>query len=66
VDYALRMSKKKRAANRRYTWRDQTGRLAGVPIADPVVKPRTVTVEKIRKAVRDATADRDARHKRSA
>ena len=64
------MSKKRRAIDNRYVWRDaETGRLVGVAIADPVVKPRTVTVEKIRKAVRDVVAHRRpvrSRNKRSA
>jgi hypothetical protein len=64
------MSKKKSSANNRYVWRDAaTGRLVGVAIADPVVKPRTVTIEKIRTAVRDVIARRASirsRQKRSA
>jgi hypothetical protein len=37
-----------------YIWRDgQSGRFGEVIIADPAVRPKTVTVEKIRKAVRD-------------
>jgi hypothetical protein len=64
------MSKKKSVANNRYVWRDAgTGQLVGVAIADPVVRPRTVTVEKIRKAVRDVVAHRRparSRNKRSA
>jgi hypothetical protein len=64
------MSKKRRTIDNRYVWRDaETGRLVGVAIADPVVRPRTVTVEKIRKAVRDVVAHRRpvrSRNKRSA
>lgn len=64
------MKKKRRPTGKRYVWRDaDTGRLVGVAIADPVVKPRTVTVEKIRKAIKDVAADRQpdrSRHKRSA
>jgi hypothetical protein len=64
------MSKKKSSPNNRYVWRDaDTGRLVGVAIADPVVKPRTVTVRKIRAAVKDVIAGRQSgrsRQKRSA
>jgi hypothetical protein len=55
------MTKKTRDSERRYTWRDpKTGRIMGVVIADPVVKPKTVSVERIREAVRAARANRGA------
>jgi hypothetical protein len=64
------MKKKGRTTNNQYVWRDaDTGRLVGVTIADPAVRPRTVAIEKIRKAIRDVVADRHMdrpRHKRSA
>jgi hypothetical protein len=45
----------KRSENR-YVWRDsETGRFVDVIIADPAVRPRKTTVEKIRKAVREVT-----------
>ena len=45
----------KRSENR-YVWRDrETGRLADVAIADPAVRPKKTTVQKIRKAVREIT-----------
>jgi hypothetical protein len=34
-----------------FVWRDGTGRYHDVKVADPLVRPRGVTVEKIRKAV---------------
>jgi len=64
------MSKKKRPPGKQYVWRDpNTGRIMGVAIADPVVKPKTVSVEKIREAVEAVSAERRsdrARRKRSA
>ena len=64
------MSKKKRPPGKRYVWRDpSTGRIMGVAIADPAVKPKTVSVEKIREAVDSVSAERRsdrARRKRSA
>jgi len=55
------MAKKKRAPERRYTWRDpKTGRTMGIAIPDPVVKPKTVSIAKIRDAVRAVRADRTA------
>jgi hypothetical protein len=56
------MNKKKRSASKRYVWRDaDTGRLAGVAVADPAVRPTTVTVDKIRRAVREVAAARSDR-----
>jgi hypothetical protein len=53
------MSKTRRANKNRYEWRDaETGRIVGVTIADPAVKPRTVTVERIRKAIKEVVAAR--------
>jgi hypothetical protein len=44
----------KRSENR-YVWRDsESGRFVDVIIADPAVRPKKTTVEKIRKAVREA------------
>ena len=37
-----------------FVWRDGTGRYHDVRVADPLVRPRGVTVEKIRKAVRQS------------
>ena len=55
------LTKKTRKSERRYTWRDpKTGRLMGVVIADPVVRPKTVSVERIRDAVRAVRAARGA------
>ena len=55
------MAKKTRKSDRRYTWRDpKTGRTMGVVIADPVVRPRTVSVTRIRDAVRAVRAARAA------
>jgi hypothetical protein len=43
----------KRSENR-YVWRDsETGRFMDVVVADPAVRPKKTTVEKIRKAVRE-------------
>jgi hypothetical protein len=48
-------AQRKRVDNR-YVWRDhESGRFVDVVIADPAVRPKTVTVEKIRRAVRDVT-----------
>ena len=45
----------KRSENR-YVWRDSaSGRLADVVIADPAVRPKKTTVQKIRRAVREIT-----------
>jgi hypothetical protein len=64
------MSKKKPLPGKRYVWRDpNTGRMMGVVVADPVVKPKTVSVEKIREAVEAVSAERRterAHRKRSA
>ena len=44
---------KKRDHGKRYVWRDAgTGRVLDVIVADPPVKPRGVSVGKIRDAVR--------------
>lgn len=44
---------KKRERGKRYVWRDdRTGRFLDVIVADPPVKPRSVSVDKIREAVR--------------
>jgi hypothetical protein len=44
---------KKRDDGRRYVWRDaSSGRFLDVVVADPPVKPKGVSVAKIREAVR--------------
>jgi hypothetical protein len=44
---------KKRDDGKRYVWRDaSTGRLLDVVVADPPVRPKGVSVGKIREAVR--------------
>jgi len=44
---------KKRDGDRRYVWRDaSSGRLLDVVVADPPVKPKGVSVSKIKEAVR--------------
>jgi hypothetical protein len=54
---------KKREPGNRYVWRDdRTGRLLDVIVRDPPVKPRGVSVGKIKEAVRKsggATVRRD-------
>jgi len=53
------MSKTTRKSERRYTWRDpKTGRVMSVVIADPVVRPKSVSVARIRDAVRAVRAAR--------
>ena len=53
---------KKQAAKNRYVWRDSaTGRLVDVVIVDPAVRPTRVTVEKIRKAVKEVASTRSDR-----
>jgi len=55
-------AQRKRASGNRYVWRDSdTGRFVDVVIADPAVRPKKVTVEKIRKAVREVTSERYSR-----
>lgn len=57
--------RRKRLSENRYVWRDSaSGRMADVIVADPVVKPKGVTVEKIRKAVREVTGARTSRPSR--
>ena len=64
------MAKKKRTPERRFKWRDpKTGRSMSIAIPDPVVKPKTVSVARIRAAFKELRASRDAdraRSKRSA
>ncbi len=46
-------AQRKREENR-YVWRDrESGRIADVIVADPAVRPKRISVEKIRKAVRE-------------
>lgn len=46
-------AQRKREDNR-YVWRDSdTGRFVDVVVADPVVRPKRTSVDKIRKAVRE-------------
>jgi hypothetical protein len=55
-------AQRKHSSKNRYVWRDSdTGRFVDVVIADPAVKPKGVTVEKIRKAVREVTSARSDR-----
>jgi hypothetical protein len=50
------MSNKKRAPQEGYAYRNaKTGRFVDIVVADPAVKPKWVTVEKIRRAVTTAT-----------
>jgi len=63
---AFAMAKKKRTPERRYTWRDpKTGRTMGIVIPDPVVKPKAVSVAKIRAAFKAVRASREADRSRS-
>lgn len=56
---------RKRPVGNRYVWRDnRSGRIVDVIVADPVVKPKGVTVGKIRKAVREVTGGRTSRPSR--
>lgn len=53
-------AQRKRAENR-YVWRDnQSGRFVDVIVADPAVKPKRTSVEKIRKAVREVAKQSSA------
>jgi hypothetical protein len=46
-------AKKRNQVIKRYTWRDESsGRYHDVTIADPPVKPKGVSIHKIREAVR--------------
>jgi hypothetical protein len=55
------MSKKRRSSEKVFVSRDpRTGRFIDVVIADPAVRPRSVTIEKIRRAVRTATSKRES------
>lgn len=56
---------KKRDAGKRYVWRDaSTGRFLDVIVADPPVKPKGVSVERIRDAVRKLGGGSAAARKR--
>jgi hypothetical protein len=48
-----KVAKKRNHVGKQYTWRDDnTGRYHGVVIADPPVRPKGVSVRKIREAVK--------------
>jgi hypothetical protein len=55
-------AQKKRTSDRRYVWRDSdTGRLLDVVVADPAVRPKRVTVQQIRRAVRAVASEQPDR-----
>jgi hypothetical protein len=53
INQIMAKAAKKRVREKRYVWRDaRTGEFLDVIVADPPVKPRRVSVQKIREAVR--------------
>lgn len=62
LNWFMAKAQRKRSSENRYVWRDSdSGRFVDVVVADPAVRPKTVTVEKIRKAVREVTSARSDR-----
>ena len=55
---------KKRDDGKRYVWRDaSSGRFLDVVVADPPVKPKGVSVAKIREAIRKSGGGSKSAHK---